>query len=160
MKRPRSCDGRVAVAVAIAARRAPRSAPALSSANCQAFATTPARTSRRSSKAGKRTRTASFNFVFGYLNRNYEEEPEIPVGPNNCFSPGPADRGQPTHFYPRRQQFMFKVRVPADFGKQELVWTLTRAGRTEKAVAHLDARVGADARSSTARIAAGSLATR
>jgi hypothetical protein len=27
--------------------------------------------------------------------------------------------------------------VPADFGKQELVWTLTRNGRTEKAVAHL-----------------------
>ena len=79
----------------------------------------------------------SFSFVFGYLNRNYEEEPEIPVGVNNSFSPGLADRGQPTHFYTRRQQFMFKVRVPADFGKQELVWTLTRAGKTEKAVAHL-----------------------
>ena len=24
----------------------------------------------------------SFSFVFGYLNRNYEEEPEIPVGSN------------------------------------------------------------------------------
>jgi hypothetical protein len=79
----------------------------------------------------------SFNLVFGYLNRNYEEEPEIPIGSANSFSPGPADRGQPTHFYPRRQQFMFKVHVPADFGKQELVWTLTRDGRTEKAVAHL-----------------------
>ena len=79
----------------------------------------------------------SFNLVFGYLNRNYEEEPEIPLGAANNFSPGPADRGQPTHFYPRRQQFMFKVHVPADFGKQELVWTLTRNGRTEKAVAHL-----------------------
>lgn len=79
----------------------------------------------------------SFNFVFGYLNRNYEEEPEIPIGADNNFSPGPADRGQPTHFYPRRQQFMFKVHVPADFGTQELVWTLTRKGRTEKAVAHL-----------------------
>jgi hypothetical protein len=79
----------------------------------------------------------SFNLVFGYLNRNYEEEPEIPIGAANNFSPGPADRGQPSHFYPRRQQFMFKVHVPADFGKQELVWTLTRDGRTEKAVAHL-----------------------
>lgn len=79
----------------------------------------------------------SFTFVFGYLNRNYEEEPEIPVGPGNSFSPGPADRGQPTYFYTRRQQFMFRVRVPADFGSQELVWTLTRNGRTEKAVAHL-----------------------
>ena len=79
----------------------------------------------------------SFSMVFGYLNRNYEEQPEIPVGPNNNFSPGSADRGQPTHFYTRRQQFMFKVRVPGDFGNQELVWTLTRSGRTEKAVGHL-----------------------
>jgi hypothetical protein len=73
------------------------------------------------------------NLVFGYLNRNYAEEPEIPIGPNNNFSPGPADQGQPTHFYPRRQQFMFKVKVPADFGTKELVWTLTRDGKTEKA---------------------------
>src|SRR5262245_53559281 len=45
----------------------------------------------------------TFSLVFGYLNRNYEEEPEIPVGANNNFSPGTADRGQPTHFYTRRQ---------------------------------------------------------
>ncbi len=75
----------------------------------------------------------TFNLVFGYLNRNYQEEPEIPVGPNNSFSPGPADQGQPAHFYPRRQQFMFKIKVPADFGRKELVWTLTRNGKTEKA---------------------------
>ena len=80
----------------------------------------------------------SFNMVFGYMNRNYDERPEIPIGPNNSFSPEPADRGQPTHFYPRRQQFMFRVRVPANFGKQQLVWTLTRAGKTEKAVGKLD----------------------
>ena len=79
----------------------------------------------------------SFNLVFGYMNRNYQERPEIPVGPENNFSPGPPDRGQPAYFYPRRQQFMFKVRVPADFGKQELVWTLTRNGQTEKAYGHL-----------------------
>jgi hypothetical protein len=78
----------------------------------------------------------SFDLVFGYLNRNYEEEAEIPVGANNMFSPGPQDRGQPTHFYPRRQQFMFKVHVPADF-KGELAWAITRAGRTDKAVGHL-----------------------
>ena len=79
----------------------------------------------------------TFSFVFGYLNRNYEERPEIPVGAENMFSPGPADRGQPTHFYPRRQQFMFKVTVPADFGSKELTWTLKRDGKTESAVAHL-----------------------
>src|SRR6266566_5152541 len=75
----------------------------------------------------------TFNLVFGYMNRNYVEEPEIPIGENNSFSPGPPDQGQPTHFYPRRQQFMFKVKVPADFGRKELVWTLTRNGQTEKA---------------------------
>src|SRR5438128_5491404 len=75
----------------------------------------------------------SFNLVFGYMNRNYQEQPEIPVGPDNFFSPGAQDQGQPTHFYPRRQQFMFKIRVPSDFGKKEVVWTITRNGRTEKA---------------------------
>ena len=75
----------------------------------------------------------TFNLVFGYMNRNYKEEPEIAIGPNNNFSPGPADQGQPTHFYPRRQQFMFKVKVPADFGRKELVWTVTRNGQIEKA---------------------------
>ena len=54
--------------------------------------------------------------VFGYMNRNYDERPEIAIGPNKSFSPEPADRGQPTHFYPRRQQFMFRVRVPANSG--------------------------------------------
>ena len=79
----------------------------------------------------------SFEMVFGYLNRNYKEEPEIPIGADNSIEPGGPDRGQPTHFYPRRQQFMFKVRVPADFGKKELTWTLTRNGRTDKAVGSL-----------------------
>jgi hypothetical protein len=79
----------------------------------------------------------SFEMVFGYLNRNYKEEPEIPIGPDNNIEPGGPDHGQPTHFYPRRQQFMFKVHVPADFGKKELTWTLTRNGRTDKAVGSL-----------------------
>ncbi len=81
----------------------------------------------------ERNPDGTFNLLFGYMNRNYAEEPEIPIGPDNNFSPGPADQGQATHFYPRRQQFMFKVKVPADFGKTELVWTLTRNGQTEKA---------------------------
>ena len=85
----------------------------------------------------EKNRDGSFNMIFGYLNRNYQEQPEIPIGPNNNFTPAPADQGQPTHFYPRRQQFMFRVRVPADFGKKELVWTLIRDGRTEKAYATL-----------------------
>jgi len=56
----------------------------------------------------------TFSFLFGYLNRNYEEEPFIAVGANNTFEPAPADRGQPTYFYARRQQFVFAVTVPAE----------------------------------------------
>src|SRR6266446_2774346 len=51
----------------------------------------------------------SFNLVFGYFNRNWEEELNLPIGPNNILEPGPPDQGQPTHFYPRRNRFLFKV---------------------------------------------------
>jgi len=75
----------------------------------------------------------TFALVFGYMNRNWLEEPIVPVGPENSFSPGPEDRGQPTIFRPRRNRFVFEVPVPADFGEQELVWALTSNGVTEKA---------------------------
>jgi hypothetical protein len=77
-------------------------------------------------------------FVFGYMNKNWEEEADVPIGPDNSFSPGDADRGQPTHFLPRRNRFVFRVRVPNGFSeKDELVWTLTAHGRTTKAYASL-----------------------
>jgi hypothetical protein len=79
----------------------------------------------------------SFNMVFGYMNRNYEEVLDIPVGPNNAFEPGARDQGQPTHFFPRRSRFVFRVKVPKDFGSKELVWTLTAYGKSEKAYATL-----------------------
>lgn len=79
----------------------------------------------------------SFNFLFGYMNRNWEEEIDVPVGPDNTIQPGPADQGQPTRFLPRRNRFVFRVRVPKDFGNQELIWTLTVRGKTEKAYATL-----------------------
>jgi hypothetical protein len=78
------------------------------------------------------------DFLFGYMNRNWEEEIDIPVGPDNGFNIGGADQGQPTHFLPRRNRFVFKVRVPTGFGeKDELIWTLTVHGKTEKAFATL-----------------------
>jgi len=77
-------------------------------------------------------------FLFGYMNRNWEEEIDVPVGAENGFSLGGADQGQPTHFLPRRNRFVFRVKVPAGFTeKDELVWTLTTHGRTEKAYATL-----------------------
>ena len=79
----------------------------------------------------------SYNMVFGYLNRNYEEILDIPIGPLNNIEPGGPDQGQPTRFYPRRHKYVFRIRVPKDFGKKELVWTLTAHGKTEKAFATL-----------------------
>lgn len=84
-----------------------------------------------------RNADGTYNLHFGYLNRNWEESPVIPVGEDNGFSPGPADRGQPTRFYARRQQTVFTVTVPSNFGKQELVWTVKHNGRTDRAVAWL-----------------------
>jgi hypothetical protein len=77
-------------------------------------------------------------FLFGYMNRNWEEEIDVPVGPDNGFNPGAVDQGQPTHFLPRRNRFIFRVKVPSGFSeKDELIWTLTSHGRTEKAYATL-----------------------
>jgi hypothetical protein len=87
-------------------------------------------------------------FVFGYMNRNWDEELDVPIGPENGFAIGgdrgagapgfSFDQGQPTHFLPRRNRFVFKVPVPAGFGeKDELIWTLVTRGKTEKAYATL-----------------------
>jgi hypothetical protein len=72
------------------------------------------------------------------MNRNWEEELNVPVGADNSFSPGNADQGQPTHFLPRRNRFVFRVPVPKTFTeKDEMIWTLTTYGKTEKAYASL-----------------------
>jgi hypothetical protein len=95
----------------------------------------------------------SFTLFYGYMNTNWEEEFDIPVGRQNYFSftgpgglddternafdPAVADQGQPTHFYPRRNPFLFTIVVPADFGETELVWTLTTQGTTLRAFGSL-----------------------
>ena len=77
-------------------------------------------------------------FVFGYMNRNWVEEPDIPTGADNSILPGGPDQGQPTHFLPRRNRFVFRVAVPKTFTeKDELIWTVTAHGVTEKAWATL-----------------------
>ena len=79
-----------------------------------------------------------YAMYFGYINRNYVETPAVPVGQDNRFEPGPADRGQPTVFNTRIHTEAFHVDVPADWGKKELVWTVTIHGRTERAVGWLE----------------------
>ena len=77
---------------------------------------------------------------FGYYNRNWEEEIDVPIGPDNNMEPGGPDLGQPTHFFPRRSQFVFKVTVPADFGENEIVWSLTKQRRDRACLCHACAR--------------------
>src|SRR5580765_4638365 len=45
-----------------------------------------------------RNADGSFDMVFGYFNRNWEEQLSIAVGPDNMVEPGGPDRGQPTFF--------------------------------------------------------------
>ena len=96
----------------------------------------------------------SFTMFFGYMNSNWEQEFNVPIGPDNYFvstEPGrlddlerdaydasEADQGQPTHLYPRRNPFLFTVRVPRDFGTTELVWTLTTREKVHRAYASLE----------------------
>ena len=79
----------------------------------------------------------TFELLFGYFNRNLAETLDVPIGPGNAVEPGGPDRGQPTHFDPLRSRYVFSVRVPKDFGAQEVVWTLTSNGKTERAYGSL-----------------------
>src|SRR5271163_5023306 len=57
-----------------------------------------------------RNSDGTFTMVFGYLNRNYKEEPILPAGSDNKVEPGPVDQGQPTYFLPRRHAWVFQVK--------------------------------------------------
>ena len=75
---------------------------------------------------------------FGYLNRNWEEEVDVLLGPGNSIDPG-GDQGQPTHFYPRRHRFVFKVPVPKGWdASKRMTWTLTSHGVKNTAGAFLE----------------------
>ena len=76
---------------------------------------------------------------FGYLNNNWRQEPDVPVGGgNNISAPFGPDAGQPTHFFPRNNRFIFSIRVQKDFAEKEAVWTLTTNGKTLRAYATLN----------------------
>lgn len=95
----------------------------------------------------------TYKLFFGYMNSNWEERFVVPVGRDNYFAfvdpgvlddterdaydPQAADQGQPTHFYPRRNPFLFTIDVPADLGETELVWTLRTHGHVRRAYGSL-----------------------
>ena len=80
----------------------------------------------------------TFSILFGYYNRNQKQELDIPVGPDNRIEPGGPDKGQPTHFLPRRRWGVFTVTVPSDFGSSKITWTLGANGKTTTIPASLD----------------------
>ena len=88
----------------------------------------------------RRSADGSIILHFGYLNRNYREQPAVPVGPDNRFSPGDPDRGQPTYFHPRTHRFQFSTPAPPGMGtafEDGLVWTIRRNGSEQTATAWL-----------------------
>src|SRR5215813_4503164 len=72
----------------------------------------------------------TYSLLLGYYNRNQRQELDLPIGPDNRMEPGGPDRGQPTHFLAGRQWGLFVVKVPADFGKNKISWTLAANGKT------------------------------
>ena len=70
----------------------------------------------------------SYTLAFAYFSHNAEVV-TIPPGPNNLFTPEPADRQQPTTFRPGHNRFQCVMVVGPDFDGK-LRWTLTYAGTT------------------------------
>jgi hypothetical protein len=82
----------------------------------------------------------SHTYLIGYYNRNWTQEIDIPLGPNNHFEPGDADRGQPTHFMPNRNFGMFTITMPKEFPATERMWwVLTVNGVTSRVPFHRSA---------------------
>ncbi len=72
----------------------------------------------------------TFTLSFGYFNRNWEEVVNIPIGKDNFIEPAEFNGGQPTQFNARRHWGVFGVRVPADFDRGKVVWTVNFRGET------------------------------
>lgn len=79
----------------------------------------------------------TYSVLFGYYNRNQQQDLDIPIGPQNRIEPGGPDQGQPTHFLPGRQWGLFTITVPKDFGDKKITWTLTANGQTTSVPASL-----------------------
>jgi hypothetical protein len=73
----------------------------------------------------------SYSLLIGYFNRNAKQALDIPIGPNNRIEPGDPDQGQPTHFETGRQWGVFVLKVPKDFGKKTLTWTIVANGELQ-----------------------------
>jgi hypothetical protein len=78
----------------------------------------------------QRNADGTVSMWFGYMNRNRKEIVDVPVGPANKFNTN-VDSGQPTHFYTRRHQYVFKITLPKDWDKEKkVIWTVIAHGET------------------------------
>lgn len=91
----------------------------------------------------------TYSLWFSYFNRNRRDAVDVPVGPDNRFEPGPADRGQPTHFVPLWQKSSFRVILPKDFGAKTLTWHLTTQGTANQVVATINPKAIIDRQKET-----------
>ena len=78
------------------------------------------------------------SILVGVFNPNKRQTVDLPVGELNRFSPGPEDRGQPTHFPPGRSWGVLTIQVPGDFDG-DLTWTLTANAQPASIPVHLEA---------------------
>jgi hypothetical protein len=70
-------------------------------------------------------------WLLGYLNRNFGQALDVPIGPNNRIEPGGPDMGQPTHFLPGRNWGMFTIPVPREFKETDkFTWTIVANGQS------------------------------
>ena len=81
----------------------------------------------------------SFTLLIGFFNPNQDETVEVPIGENNFISPGLPDQGQPSLFTSGRGYGVFSIQVPADFGDEQVSWTLTSNNQTVTIPMHLQA---------------------
>jgi hypothetical protein len=70
----------------------------------------------------ERNPDGTFNMVFGYMNRNYVEELEVPVGADNAFAPGPVDAGSPPISIPGGSRLCSKYRCQPT-GVRRRIWS-------------------------------------
>ena len=77
-----------------------------------------------------RNSDGSLTLAFAYFSHNAEPV-TIPPGPANAFSPGPADRGQPTTFLPGHHRWQCIMVVGPEFDGG-LRWTLSHGGATRE----------------------------
>ena len=78
----------------------------------------------------------SFNLLFGYFNRNWDEWIDIPVGPDNHFEPGGPDYGQPHTLLPPAESVSLQGPSPCRFRRQGASLDADESWRDRASVCH------------------------